>query len=83
MILREAIIKKASSQGGDTLVFVHKFGFDADGDGVAIVETMKGDVAKVYVRDLKFKNPITLVRMSFWEFIKAAFKAKGFKRNTA
>lgn len=81
MILREAILKKAASAGRNIPVFVHKFGFDADNESVAIVETMKGDIVTVFIEELRFKNPIATARLTFWEFIKVAFKAK-FKVST-
>ncbi len=55
---RKAILKKAASAGRNIPVFVHKFGFDADSESVAIVETEKGDIITVYAEQIKFANPL-------------------------
>lgn len=54
MELRKAILKKAANAGVDIPVFVHKFGFDADNESVAIIETEKGDIVTVYASEIQF-----------------------------
>ena len=56
MELRKAILKKQAKAGANISVFVHKFGFDADNESVAIVETEKGDIITVYAEELQFIN---------------------------
>jgi len=54
MELRKAILKKAANAGANIPVFVHKLGFDADNESVAIVETEKGDIVTVFAEEIQF-----------------------------
>jgi len=56
MKLRKAILLKVLNMKEDIIVFVHKFGFDADNESVAIVETEKGDIITVFAERLQFVN---------------------------
>ena len=41
---RKAVLNKQSKAGRDIIVFVHKFGFDADNESIAIVEYETGHI---------------------------------------
>jgi len=56
MELRKAILQKVLDMKEDIVVFVHKFGFDADNESVAIVQTEKGDIITVFAERLRFVN---------------------------